>query len=317
MHLTSRPIPPADLDACWRIVQGDRFYPPALKPSRTEFWKKLLASNSALSIVVEDADRAPNARVCAFSMSVFVTDEFAAAVQTALPPCVDGHLHAQAVAGGASPILGPAAIGRANARDGLILFPGPFGYAPAKTETEQVAVAEMMFAALFREHAGYQIKELLLETSLSTRWIASNSAGMRRRTDHAAYFQAHPDLLPPPEEHPALYGLTRSEALETLGSRMLPLFLYTRPRFGFRPAEQRLLSQALSGGTNEEAAEALFISLSAVKKCWETIYARVILIEPELLGAVSGLETKRGSEKKDRLLTYLRHHPEELRPYQR
>ncbi len=317
MYLTSRAILPADLDACWRIAQGNPFYPPALKPSRTEFWQTLLASNSALSIVIEDADRAASVRMCAFSMSVFVTEEFAAAARTALPPCVDGHLHAQAASDGVSPILGPAAIGRANARDGLILFAGPFGYAPANSESEQVAVAEMMFSALFRDHAGYQIKELLLETPLSTRWLASNSAGMLRRTDYADYFRAHPNLLPPPEEHPALYGLTRSEAFEALGSRLLPLFLYTRPRFGFRPAEQRLLSQALRGGTNEEAAQSLFISLSAVKKCWETIYARAALIEPELLGAVLGLETKRGSEKKDRLLTYLRHHPEELRPYQR
>ncbi len=316
MHLTSRAILPADLDSCWRIVQGERFYPPALKSSRSGFWQALLAAKSAQSVLVEDADHSPDTRIRAFSFSVFLAEKFAKAAQTILPPSVDGHLHAQTAAG-ASPVLGLAAIGRANARDGLILFPGPLGYAPASSENEQVAAAEMMFSALFREHAGYQIKELLLETPLSTRWVASNSAGLRRRTDYAEYFRAHPDLLLPPEEHPALYGLTRSEAFEALGSRFLPMFLYTRPRFGFRPSEQRLLNQMLGGGTNDEAAQSLFISLSAVKKCWETIYVRVSVIEPDLLASASGPEAKRGAEKKDRLLAYLRLHPEELRPYQR
>ena len=314
MHLLYRPIQPADLEACWRIVQGDRFYPSALKPIRTKFWQSLLAANSAQSVLVEDIDRPACDRTRAFSFSVFVTDEFAAAAKTSLPPRIDAHLHAQAAAGGVSSVLGTAAIGHANARDGLILYAGPLGYASAPTDSEHVAAAEMMFSALFIEHAGYQIKELLLESALLTKWVASNALGLPCRTDYANYFWSHPGLLPPPEERPCLYGLTRPEALETLGSRFLPLFLSARPRLGFRPGEQRLLSQCLQGGTNEEAAEALFISLSAVKKCWESIYARVASAAPELLASASGTE-KRGSEKKDRLLAYLRRHPEELRPY--
>jgi hypothetical protein len=318
MHLSYRPILPADLDACWRIVQGELFYPSALKPGRTKFWQSVLAANSALSVVVEDADRCADMRLRAFSLSMFVTEDFAKAAQTTLPPNVAGNLHAQASAGGASPILGPAEIGRANAREGLILFAGPLGYAPAETEEEQVAIAELMFSAFFREHDGYQIKELLLETLLPTKWIASNAAGLFPRTDYAEHLQSYPHQSFPqrlPEECSVLYGLNRAEALESLGSRFLPLFLYTRPRFGFRPGEQRLLNQALRGGTNEEAAQALYISLSAVKKCWETIYTRVAVIAPDLLAMGSVPEPKRGAEKKDRLLTYLRRHPEELRPY--
>ncbi|MGI4788656.1 MAG: hypothetical protein ACRYFS_07375 [Janthinobacterium lividum] len=314
MHLSYRPIVSSDLDACWRIAQDNRFYPPLLRSSRTEFWGHLLAAKSAQSIAVEDLDRSPDTRLRAFSLSVFVTDAFAEAARTTLSPGIAGHLHAQ-MSNGDTPILGQAAIGHANARGGLILFAGPFGYAATQTEREQVAAAEMMLACLFHEHAGYQIKELLLENSLSTRWVASNATRLHQRTDFSGHFKSHPDLLPPEGEHPTLYGLTRQEAFENLESRFVPLFLYTRPQFGFRPGEQRLLIQAGRGGTNEEAAQALSISLSAVKKCWESIYTRVALIEPDLLAASPESEAKRGSEKKNRLLTYLRQHPEEIRPY--
>jgi hypothetical protein len=39
------------------------------------------------------------------------------------------------------------------------------------------------------------------------------------------------------------------------------LFIYQPPQFGFRPSEQRLLMVAREGGTDEELAEELGISL--------------------------------------------------------
>ncbi|HEX5420258.1 MAG TPA: hypothetical protein VFY39_09675 [Gammaproteobacteria bacterium] len=56
-----------------------------------------------------------------------------------------------------------------------------------------------------------------------------------------------------------------------------------------------------------------------MKKTWISAYRRVALRLAELLpqGASDGgaLESKRGKEKKRRLLAYVRDHPEELRPY--
>ena len=61
----------------------------------------------------------------------------------------------------------------------------------------------------------------------------------------------------------------------------------------------------------------LGVSLSAVKKTWASVYLRVQSRKPpdvriELDANING---DRGKEKKQKLLAYLREHPEELRPY--
>ena len=318
MPLSHRPAAPQDLDACWRITRGDRFYSPHLRETRTAFWQKLMAEEAMLSVVVEDSERPPETRLRAFSFSVFVSDAFAAEAKAALPPGIAGHLHTQTLAG-ASPILGHAAIARANARSGLTLVLNPFGYAADDSEKAFLSVTEMMLGCLFTHHAGYQIKEMLVETH-SWEWALRNmAAGLRTRTAYERYAAAHPDAMPPPEHQPALLGLTREEAFGSLGNRYFPLFVHSRPQFGFRRSEQALLGHALRGGTSEDCASALGVSLSAIKKRWEAIYARVAQSAPDLLFPPpheTPPEKTRGLQKKDRLLAYLRQHPEELRPYQ-
>jgi hypothetical protein len=70
------------------------------------------------------------------------------------------------------------------------------------------------------------------------------------------------------------------------------------------------------GLTDEQLGDELGISLSAVKKTWRSAYNRASQASlPELpLGATDGAETKRGREKKQPLLSYLRRQMEELRP---
>jgi hypothetical protein len=110
--------------------------------------------------------------------------------------------------------------------------------------------------------------------------------------------------------------MTRQLALSRAGSWIGSIFLNQPARFGFRPSEQRLLLTALRGGTDPELADELGVSLSAVKKSWALIYERV---SPHLQGftccheSIEGV-SERGKEKKQRLLCYLRDHPEELRP---
>ena len=61
----------------------------------------------------------------------------------------------------------------------------------------------------------------------------------------------------------------------------------------------------------------LGISLSAVKKAWQSIYERVSACDAELAPAPHMSEAgafERGKMKKQRLIAYLHDHPEELRP---
>jgi len=90
------------------------------------------------------------------------------------------------------------------------------------------------------------------------------------------------------------------------------LFAYQAPHCSFRPSEQRLLLVALRGGTNQELADDLSISLSAVKKTWLSIYNRDSNRLPSIFpnGVAIQEEGERGKEKKQHLIAYLRDHPE-------
>jgi DNA-binding CsgD family transcriptional regulator len=120
---------------------------------------------------------------------------------------------------------------------------------------------------------------------------------------------------------PHVAGITRemalSRPLESITSSIGSLFHYDPPRFGFSGSEQRLLISALAGGTDEELSSDLGISLSTVKKTWRSVYDRVSACLSDLIPGNSrpgGEASKRGRDKKQHLLTYLREHPQELRP---
>jgi DNA-binding CsgD family transcriptional regulator len=119
---------------------------------------------------------------------------------------------------------------------------------------------------------------------------------------------------------PHVAGITREMALQQFGSWISSLFRYEPPRFRFSRSEQRLLLSAMAGGTDEELAGQLSISLSTVKKTWLSVYDRVAACLPELVprkaSAGPDLST-RGRDKKQHLIVYLREHPEELRPTSR
>jgi hypothetical protein len=119
---------------------------------------------------------------------------------------------------------------------------------------------------------------------------------------------------------PHFIGISRELALSRLGTWIGSLFIYEPPHLGFRPSEQRLLLAALRGGRDEDLAHELGLSLSAVKKRWLSIYERVAACDSRIIPiAHSGHDgaSERGKEKKQRLLAYLREHPEELVQHRR
>lgn len=91
------------------------------------------------------------------------------------------------------------------------------------------------------------------------------------------------------------------------------LFRHRTPQFGFTRAEQELLELALEGGDDAAMAKSLFVTVPAIKRRWTTIFDRVGGIRPDL-SPLDG-EGTRGVQKRQRVLSYVRSHPEELRPF--
>lgn len=119
---------------------------------------------------------------------------------------------------------------------------------------------------------------------------------------------------------PYIVGITRELAFVRPGSWMSTLFDYCPPGFGLSRGEQQLLLTALasSGGTDQDLAAVLRLSVPTVKKMWGSAYRRVNACDPDLIPDSTQAESgthDRGREKKRSLLAYVREHPEELRLY--
>lgn len=281
-----------------------------------EVWRALLEREALLSAVIEDLDAAEGPRAVGFGVSVFLTDEFVRQVKN--PPLFwIGPEIIRRISGNASPILETAAIGRANSRDGLTVFMWEVDVRPV-LEANFFNVAMELSQTFFNYHSGFQIKEVISQQPFGRMLEGAMQVGGRLwDASRGCYLpQAGADALDPTGS-PFVLGLTREMAKEHAGSWLSSLFDYTPPRLHFTRAEQRLLSAALRGRTDEEIAGALNVSTSAVKKGWQSIYARVGVRMPDLLPEDSfelPVGAGRGVEKKRRVLSYLRDHPEELRP---
>src|SRR5258708_3077324 len=214
------------------------------------------------------------------------------------------------------------ALGRevrvANACAGLNLIVWQIGILPEDLKRLDVTSAAM--TAFIRLHGGFLLKEVIVQPETMEHLHGlRNAGGLLLNPADGSYGEFHVSEAHDFLTAPCNIGGTRERVLGQLVSWAFPLFVYQPPRCGFSRSEQRLLFSALDGGTDEELAKTLQVSVSAVKKMWHSIYERVGACVPELLpNSVNHVESgERGKEKKHRLLAYLREHPEELRPVAR
>lgn len=129
-----------------------------------------------------------------------------------------------------------------------------------------------------------------------------------------------PDVLRaagiPQDRAPLVWAATRRDAKSNPGYAVALLFnTFAKPRLQFTRLEQDLLGLALHGATDASIAHIAGFSESAIKKHFRTLYEKVYAA-----GVFDGVadagtaRPTRGLELRRHLLTYLREHPEELRP---
>lgn len=97
------------------------------------------------------------------------------------------------------------------------------------------------------------------------------------------------------------------------GSSVSYVFHRRAPVCGFTPYEQDVLSLGISGATDSDIADALGVTLAAIKHAWQNIYERLGNHVSYVLPS-SG-DGRRGPEKRRRVLAFVEQHPEELRPF--
>lgn len=178
-----------------------------------------------------------------------------------------------------------------------------------------------LMIAFVQEHRGFLWKEIACQSTTSEHLLFSlNTGGLLWDPIAGSYTSVLNQAAEEIAARPHLIGVTReieqNRQGRWAGNWVGALFDYHSPVLGFSPREQRLLSFALAGATDEHLAETLRISLPAVKKLWAVIYRRVEDGMPALAPNPTRLDV-RGREKRRYLLAYVREHPEELRPISR
>lgn len=316
MDLACRLMEDKDWEESLRLLQDGYLvgYTEEARDALPSFWRQLVRENIWNAMVVEDLSR-PSDRIVMVGVTVFINDQFVQEAKEGGVPFVGARL-VERVLQGQSPLLDAKAIRRANARGGLNVFLLNFASVSRRLSAQENLLLNARAPEGFMLlNVGYRIREILIEHFDEYAWHFMLASGFRLRNDYAAFFNSHGLSLPPPGQCPRLLGITREEALAQPGSYVSVMFQYTPPRLLFRPAEQQLLLQALRGKTDGEIAAALSLSRSTVKSHWRAIYDRVDEHAPGLLSPICSAEQKRGAEKRRVLLNFLRHHLEELRPF--
>lgn len=316
MALRFRPMRSKDVRACVEIVAAHPLLGLQYESTIIDLpsvWLRLLGREAFRAVVFEDAEEYRVRRI-GVGVSVFVSDEFLMELKT--PPFFwIGPELTKRLLRGDSPLLSDKEVRHANANGGLNLVTWVGAFAAAYLPS--VEVMAMMITAFVESHRGFRLKEITAHSmTLENLEGAIRSGGLFFSPDEGRYVESVNKPLHEVFAAPHLIGLTRELAMARVGTWISSLFVYQTPQFSFRPSEQRLLLAALQGGTDQELADVLGISLSAVKKTWRSIYDRVTDRSPGLIPdhVPEELTSERGKEKKQRLLAYLREHPEELRP---
>jgi hypothetical protein len=205
----------------------------------------------------------------------------------------------------------------ANSKIGLNLLEWHLTIHPEDLNRAEVGVVVMN--AFLTNFLGFQLRELLAQADCLEHLQGGRNFGCRYFDRVAGRYGDFPEVNHRNfGDEPRNIGIERDSAF-TLGL-LWSLFCCAAPRIGFTSSEQRVLRSALLGGTDEDVSTLLKISLTAVKQHWRAIYARAADTLPNLFleqSTESVPGAQRGKERRRRLLTYLREHPEELRPVSR
>jgi DNA-binding CsgD family transcriptional regulator len=283
-----------------------------------EMWRALLSKGAMQLCVVANRARLVSARIVSFSAIVFVTDEFCSEARSKLPPYLGVEL-TQRYLSGQMPVLNRKQVAHANAGDGLNVMVCFEGWTQDALSSQQLfAVRAKQSEALHLALSGYRVNEFLANPigPNASQWMLD--AGARLRRDYTNYFRKNHLSKPESSRRPCLMGLSKEEALAHPGSNLAGVFVYAAPRFHFNRSQRVLLRHALMGQTCEELATSLSLSPWTVKKRWHAIYRRVADVDTALLPppiAYGVNVSSRGPERRRRLLSYLRQHLEELRPF--
>jgi hypothetical protein len=318
MPLQYRVMRANDVHALVKIVASDPVLESRYRGALVELemgLMRILDQDSAMAPVFEWTE-ANQRHIVGFGIRSFVSDAFARLLTTPPFPWAGRELMIRA-SRRESPLLSDAELRSRNAADGLNLL---LWFAWMRPEFRRPDVMNFYMQIFVEVHRGFRLKQIISQCDMMETVEARLNAGLPLLLEDGTYTSVAPMEPEKLVMTPHCFRLTREHVLAHPASWFSYLFEYAPPQIFFSPSQQRLLQAAMRGGTDEELAGELHISVSAVKKAWRAIYDRVKARAPEWLPDDARPEDslgERGPSRKHRLLSRLRQHPEELRPLPR
>ena len=273
---------------------------------------QLLASDAMMGVLIDTFPSIGMRALVAVGGGAFVSRAFIETERAnPRPGLMDRVL--RSVLEGRSVALTRGEIAAANAGEGLNIAVILRHWRPGLSGALQREVRRHLMEKFLQDIRGFRMREVLAEARDEAELALGLAGGFRLRNQAPGA----PALDSERPSGPFVIGITREEGFESEGSVLSLLFHYSPPRLGFTPSQQRMLTEAIQHRTDAEIARVLGVSLSAVKKSWAGIFEKgsAILDEDQGTAANPTVRATRGVQKRHILLTYLREHPEELRPW--
>jgi hypothetical protein len=299
--MTWREVREADLMECLKIEPrhlGDEIVG---RDRAIAIWRELLGYRGFNSCVVESPDFP--GRILAFGASVFVTPAFATEEIERPRPGLNSRVMAS-IANGASVLRSEADLYDTRADEPLDVLLLNGMWIAEGLSAEQLGNVQMTLAFSFVDcHLGYRLNRLFVENVGKAQRENHENSGVWKITQRF------------PDSERALSVMTRKDAYSVSGSIGALLFQYEEPKLGLRESEKHLLVEALTRRSDVELAKAMNLSPATIKKRWQALFERIADTHPEMLPEKNGGTESRGPQKRHHILTYVRAHPQELRPF--
>jgi DNA-binding CsgD family transcriptional regulator len=303
----------SDLPACLNLHPAKNGAEVIGRREALKAWQRILEMRHATRSVVVELHSNGKAKIVGFALSTFVKKSFAEAEVQNPRPGLNSRI-LESVLNRNSVIATYEEVREANTRGNLEQMNLDTSWSTRALSADQVNEVRILLGSAYPEmYCGYTLARVFMEVvdemdSSITRNVRAFKTIKRfegsRETNSAVTWYSERALI-----------VIDAECMrdDPLSAGAAAFQRRARPQFDLTRGEQELLELALDGMDDSDAAKALNVSLPAVKHRWANIFERVAAVRPDVCPLdVNGT---RGIQKRQRVLTYLRKHPEELRPF--
>jgi len=276
---------------------------PSVRSDLTSEYRLLLSGAFIGLLIRNEAGEA-----CSSIGGVFITEDFFDALCKSDTPWVNRQM-SEWEGSGRQALLPADEVEKENNKGGLTLLFTTYSIWPAHLETSDAQYRGHL-RRLSSSHFidlldGYNLKRIVAEPANQLYYDQLISMGFEERNG----YENCTDISVRP---PAILVAERQSALMGHDYALSILFDYHPPACQFSEGERGFLKLAINGMRDEEMADRLGVTVHAVKQRWASVYRKIERAYPGVLPSSTGM--KRGLDKREPTLRFLRSHKEELRP---